>query len=60
MIEKVHAIQDEGLEVWCGMIIGFDHDDDDDLRPSDRVPRGGADRQRAGRDAARHPPDTAL
>ena len=28
MIEKVHAIQDEGLEVWCGMIIGFDHDDE--------------------------------
>jgi radical SAM superfamily enzyme YgiQ (UPF0313 family) len=27
MIEKVHAIQDAGLEVWCGMIIGFDHDD---------------------------------
>jgi radical SAM superfamily enzyme YgiQ (UPF0313 family) len=28
MIEKVHAIQDKGLEVWCGMIIGFDHDDE--------------------------------
>jgi radical SAM superfamily enzyme YgiQ (UPF0313 family) len=28
MIEKVHAIQDAGLEVWCGMIIGFDHDDE--------------------------------
>ena len=27
MIEKVHAIQDAGMEVWCGMIIGFDHDD---------------------------------
>jgi radical SAM superfamily enzyme YgiQ (UPF0313 family) len=27
MIEKIHAIQDAGLEVWCGMIIGFDHDD---------------------------------
>jgi radical SAM superfamily enzyme YgiQ (UPF0313 family) len=28
MIEKIHAIQDAGLEVWCGMIIGFDHDDE--------------------------------
>jgi radical SAM superfamily enzyme YgiQ (UPF0313 family) len=28
MVEKVHAIQDAGLEVWCGMIIGFDHDDE--------------------------------
>jgi radical SAM superfamily enzyme YgiQ (UPF0313 family) len=27
MIEKVRAIQDAGMEVWCGMIIGFDHDD---------------------------------
>ena len=32
MIEKVHRIQDAGLEVWCGMILGFDNDDDDDLR----------------------------
>jgi hypothetical protein len=28
MIEKVHAIQDAGMEVWCGMIVGFDHDDE--------------------------------
>jgi radical SAM superfamily enzyme YgiQ (UPF0313 family) len=28
MVESVHAIQDAGLEVWCGMIIGFDHDDE--------------------------------
>ncbi len=27
LVEKVHAIQDAGLEVWCGMILGFDHDD---------------------------------
>ncbi|MSR59207.1 MAG: DUF4070 domain-containing protein [Planctomycetaceae bacterium] len=27
MLEKVCRIQDAGLEVWCGMIVGFDHDD---------------------------------
>src|SRR4051794_32981784 len=26
--EKVHRIQDAGLEVWCGMILGFDNDDE--------------------------------
>jgi radical SAM superfamily enzyme YgiQ (UPF0313 family) len=28
MIEKVHRIQRAGMEVWCGMIVGFDHDDE--------------------------------
>jgi radical SAM superfamily enzyme YgiQ (UPF0313 family) len=27
MIQKVRHIQDSGLDVWCGMIVGFDHDD---------------------------------
>jgi radical SAM superfamily enzyme YgiQ (UPF0313 family) len=27
MLEKVHRIQDAGMEVWCGMIVGFDNDD---------------------------------
>jgi hypothetical protein len=27
ILEKVHRIQDSGIEVWCGMIIGFDNDD---------------------------------
>jgi radical SAM superfamily enzyme YgiQ (UPF0313 family) len=26
LVEKVHAIQRSGIEVWCGMIVGFDHD----------------------------------
>src|SRR3954471_8336883 len=26
-IERIHAIQNAGLDVWCGMILGFDHDD---------------------------------
>jgi radical SAM superfamily enzyme YgiQ (UPF0313 family) len=28
IVEKVHRIQDAGLDVLCGMILGFDHDDD--------------------------------
>jgi radical SAM superfamily enzyme YgiQ (UPF0313 family) len=27
LLDRVHAIQAAGLEVWCGMILGFDHDD---------------------------------
>lgn len=28
ILEKIHRIQDAGLEVWCGMIMGFDSDDE--------------------------------
>jgi len=28
MLEKVHRIQAAGIEVWCGMIMGFDNDDE--------------------------------
>jgi radical SAM superfamily enzyme YgiQ (UPF0313 family) len=28
LLEKVHRIQGAGMEVWCGMILGFDHDDE--------------------------------
>jgi radical SAM superfamily enzyme YgiQ (UPF0313 family) len=27
ILDRVHTIQRAGLEVWCGMILGFDHDD---------------------------------
>jgi radical SAM superfamily enzyme YgiQ (UPF0313 family) len=27
MLEKVHRIQERGMEVWCGIIVGFDNDD---------------------------------
>jgi radical SAM superfamily enzyme YgiQ (UPF0313 family) len=27
LLEKVHRIQKAGIEVWCGMIMGFDSDD---------------------------------
>ncbi len=26
MIERVRMVQDAGMDVWCGMILGFDHD----------------------------------
>ncbi|MCI0601325.1 MAG: DUF4070 domain-containing protein, partial [Beijerinckiaceae bacterium] len=29
IVEKVHAIQAQGLEVWSGMIVGFDNDGPD-------------------------------
>jgi radical SAM superfamily enzyme YgiQ (UPF0313 family) len=28
LVERVHAVQRAGLEVWSGMILGFDHDDE--------------------------------
>lgn len=28
MLDKVHRIQDVGMEVWCGVIVGFDNDDE--------------------------------
>ena len=27
LLERVHRIQSHGIDVWCGMIVGFDHDD---------------------------------
>jgi radical SAM superfamily enzyme YgiQ (UPF0313 family) len=27
IVERVHRIQEAGIEVWCGMILGFDNDD---------------------------------
>lgn len=27
MIDRVRRIQDAGIEIWCGMIVGFDNDD---------------------------------
>jgi radical SAM superfamily enzyme YgiQ (UPF0313 family) len=28
LLERIHRVQDAGLEVYAGMIIGFDHDDE--------------------------------
>jgi radical SAM superfamily enzyme YgiQ (UPF0313 family) len=27
IVERVRRVQEAGLDVWCGMILGFDHDD---------------------------------
>ena len=27
LLERVHRVQARGLDVWCGMIVGFDNDD---------------------------------
>ena len=27
LLERVHRVQKHGIDVWCGMIVGFDHDD---------------------------------
>ena len=27
LLERVHRVQQHGIDVWCGMIVGFDHDD---------------------------------
>jgi len=27
LLERVHRVQQNGIDVWCGMIVGFDHDD---------------------------------
>lgn len=27
LVDRIRAVQAAGLEVWCGMILGFDHDD---------------------------------
>ena len=37
LLEKVHRIQNAGLEVWCGMIMGFDSDDFEHFRSPDRI-----------------------
>lgn len=29
LLDRVHRIQDHGIDVWCGMIVGFDHDEPD-------------------------------
>ncbi len=28
LLERVHKVQRAGIEVWCGMIVGFDNDDE--------------------------------
>ena len=55
MLEKVHRIQDAGMEVWCGMIIGFDNDDETIFDAQIEFIQRGPDRHLDDRDALRHP-----
>ncbi len=34
IVDRVRKVQDAGLEVWCGMIVGFDNDDARIFEPS--------------------------
>src|SRR5215510_3508409 len=27
LLDRVHRVRQHGIDVWCGMIVGFDHDD---------------------------------
>ena len=60
LVDRVRKVQDAGLEVYAGMIVGFDNDDDDRLRPPVRIPPPVADRRRDGRHALGDPQDAAL
>ena len=39
MLDKVHRIQEAGMEVWCGIIVGFDNDDQSNFALQKRVVR---------------------
>ena len=59
MLERVRRVQDHGLDVWCGMIVGFDNDDTS-VFSAIRVSLRSAHRQRAVGVLHRHPDDAAL
>ena len=60
IVERVHAIQKAGIEVWCGMILGFDNDDATDLRGSEAVPQRRRVSHVDDRHVARHSQDSAV
>ncbi len=60
LVERVHAIQNAGLEVWSGMILGFDHDDASVFDGPSRVFARGANPARHGRHVIGHPENSAL
>ena len=45
LLERVHRIQQPGIEVWCGMIMGFDNDDASIFDADAEVHHRGAHRQ---------------
>ena len=59
LVDRVRKVQDSGLEVWCGMIVGFDNDDTADLQGPARVHASDRHHARDGRHALSHPEDAA-
>ena len=58
-IERVHAIQNAGLDVWCGMIVGFDQTTTIDFRGPARLSEGGSRAACDGRHAFGNSQDSA-
>ncbi len=39
LVEKIHRVQNAGMDVWCGMIVGFDSDDETIFRAQEEFLR---------------------
>ena len=59
IVDRVRAVQKAGLEVWSGMIVGFDHDDETIFSAQREFPARGTHRAGDGRHAVRDPEDSA-
>ena len=60
MLDKVHRIQDVGMEVWCGIIVGFDNDDPSIFAAQRQFVQELADHQRNREHAGSDPADSTL
>ena len=56
----MHRVQQRGIDVWCGMIVGFDHDDTSIFEVMPKFLADRAHLSRAHRHAARDPDDAPL
>ncbi|MCV7063843.1 DUF4070 domain-containing protein [Mycolicibacterium vaccae] len=59
IVDRVRKVQDSGIEVWCGMIVGFDHDDARIFKAQHEFVRQTTSCTRWSA-CCRHPEDTAL
>ena len=60
LVEKLRRIQEAGMEVMCGMILGFDHDDETIFDAQVKFILRGAGDQRHARHAIGDPQGSAL
>ena len=60
LVERVRRIQAHGIDVLCGMIVGFDHDDASAFDAIADFITGGAHRQCPDRTASRNSHDAAI